>query len=222
MHLRNRTNMALEIKRFTVNMFGVNTYVVHDPVSRQAMLVDPGMISDSEHRMIEDYIHSCGLNVRYVINTHLHLDHAFGNVRTAKDYAVTPMAHAADRELGEALPSQARMFGIPGDFTPVDNFRAIDDSDILTLGNETVEILHTPGHTPGGIALYAPGSGWVITGDTLFQGSIGRTDLPGGDYSRLIDSVTTQLLSLPDSTMVYPGHGPSTTIGYEKSHNPYV
>lgn len=203
-------------------MFGVNTYVVSDPESHEAMVVDPGMISDTEERRITDYIRSAGLTVKYVVHTHLHLDHAFGHSRARALWGVTPMAHEADLPLGRQLPQQAMMFGVPGRFEPVNDITPVNGSTVLSLGSEQIKVIESPGHSPGGIALYAPASGWIISGDSLFNGGIGRTDLPGGDYKTLIDTLRSRYLTLPGSTVVYPGHGPTTTIAQESSTNPYI
>lgn len=203
-------------------MFGVNTYVVADPESREAMIVDPGMISDAEEQRISDWITASGYHVKYIVNTHLHLDHAFGNHRAERRWGVGCMASEADLPLGRQLPSQARMFGIPGQFEPVENIIPINEQTSLSLGKEKLQIIGMPGHSPGGLAIYAPESGWVISGDSLFAGGIGRTDLPGGDYRQLIDSLQRKMMTLPESVRVYPGHGPSTTIGTEAATNPYL
>lgn len=211
----------ITVKKFQVNMFGVNTYVVSDPESREAMIIDPGMISDAEERAIASYITDNDLSVKYIVNTHLHLDHSFGNGRAYRRWGLVPMAHVADLPLGRQLPQQARMFGIPGDFEPADNVSPLDSTTDLRLGDERIEVIETPGHSPGGVSLYAPASGILFSGDTLFNGGIGRTDLPGGNHPQLIDSIRRKLVTLPPDTTVYPGHGPATTIATESRTNPY-
>lgn len=212
----------IQIKDFQNNMFGVNTYVAYGPESREAMVVDPGMISDAEERRIDDFITTNNLHVKYIINTHLHLDHAFGIARAERLWGVKAMAHPADAPLGLQLPQQAAMFGIPGRFETVTDTTPISENSVITLGSEEIRILHSPGHSPGGIGLYAPKSGWLISGDSLFAGGIGRTDLPGGNHHQLIDSLRRKFMTLPESTVVYPGHGPATTIGIELHTNPYL
>lgn len=212
----------LKIKTFNTNMFGVNTYVVYDTDSREAMIVDPGMISESETDVIDSFLKSERLKVVHIVNTHLHLDHIFGNHSAERRWGVKAKAHPADLPLGRQLPEQARMFGIPGSFKPVDSVEPLADGDTIRLGGEDIRVIHTPGHSPGGISLYAPASGWVISGDSLFKSGIGRTDLAGGDYAQLIGSITRGLMSLPPETVVYPGHGPITTIQAEKLTNPYL
>lgn len=198
-------------------MFGENCYVVYDPESRQAMIVDPGMLSESEQQKLSGFISTNNLTVKYLVNTHLHLDHTFGNAYIEKTYGVETRAHPADTQLGASLKRQAELFGIFD--APIDEIGEIEtlqDGDTLTLGTNEITVMHTPGHTPGGISLYCPAEGWVITGDTLFAGGgIGRTDLPGGDHARLIDSIKSKLFTLPAETTVIPGHGPISTIGDE-------
>lgn len=212
----------LKIKTFNTNMFGVNTYVVYDPATHEALIVDPGMISEAETDAIDAFVKTEGLKVVHIINTHLHLDHIFGNHSAERRWGVKAKAHEADLPLGRQLPEQVRMFGIPGKFEAVDSIDPVNDGDIIKLGNDEIRVIHTPGHSPGGISLYAPESGWVISGDSLFNSGIGRTDLPGGNYPQLIDSITHGLLTLPPETVVYPGHGPTTTIQAEKLSNPYL
>lgn len=199
-------------------MFDENCYVVYDGQSHQCMIVDPGMLSGQEREAVDGFIRTQHLTVKYLVNTHLHLDHSFGINHVASTYGVTPMAHPADAPLGADIEGQARMFGIAGaDISNVTDITPLADGDILTLGNAQIRVIHTPGHSPGGLSLYAPTEGWIITGDTLFAGgSIGRTDLPGGSYPQLIDSIRTKLFTLPDDTRILPGHGPESTIGASK------
>lgn len=213
----------MKIVKFQFNMFGENCFVVWSPQSRECMIVDPGMISTAENEAIDAFIAREGLTVKYLVNTHLHLDHCFGNAHVSAAYGVKTRAHMADAPFGSGLKAQARMFGITdaplADLTEIE---PLADGTVLTLGDERIEVIHVPGHSPGGIALYAPADGWAISGDSLFRGSIGRTDLAGGDYGQLIRSVTDRLLTLPDATRVLPGHGEFTTIGDEKTSNPYL
>lgn len=207
----------MKIVKFRFNMFGENCYVVYDPETRQAMVVDPGMINAAEQKALDDFISSNGLSVKYLINTHLHLDHAFGNGHVARTYGVPTRAHAADIPLGADLKRQAELFGIfDAPISGIGPVEPLAEGDMLTLGDNGIRVIHTPGHTPGGIALHAPSDGWVITGDSLFaDGGIGRTDLPGGNHAQLIDSLKHKLFTLPGSTTVLPGHGPASTIADE-------
>lgn len=202
------------------NPFQVNTYLVIS--GGEVMIVDPGMLLPEENSRLFDYIKSHSLKVTQIVNTHLHLDHIFGNQAAAEEYGRTPKAHRSDFPLGQTLADQARSFGLPDNLVrQPQSFDTLADGDTLSVGELKILVIAVPGHSPGGIALYCAQEGWVITGDSLFQQSIGRTDLPGGDHRQLIENVRTRLLTLPPETKVYPGHGPSTTIGAELN-NPYL
>ena len=212
----------LKIQRFEFNPFQVNTYVVYDHQSKEAMIVDPGMFFPEESDRLNGFISGNGLKVVRIVNTHLHLDHIFGNQAAAEHFGMTPYAHSADMPLGKSLAQQARNFGIPESYVrQPEEFQPINDGDSFKIGSDEIKVIAVPGHSPGGIALYCPAENWVITGDSLFQSSIGRTDLPGGNHQQLVEAVRTRLLTLPQQTVVYPGHGPSTTIEAEM-YNPYL
>ncbi len=212
----------MNIQRFTFNMFGVNTYLLWDDSSRQAAIIDPGMITEAERSLIDSFIDRNHLEVKYLLNTHLHLDHSFGINHVKNRYGVGLHAHEADRQLGSGLQAQVEMFGLDNEAAAVEIDCPVNEGETFALGNETIIALHTPGHTPGGISYHLPESGAVMSGDTLFAQSVGRTDLPGGDWAALIDSVKTKLLTLQPDTTIYPGHGPETTVGYESRRNPFV
>lgn len=193
-------------------MFAENCYIVFDETTREAMIVDPGMVTESERKVIDDFIAKEKLTLKYLVNTHLHLDHCFGNAYIINKYGIHTLANIADAPLGNDITAQAHMFGLAGRFESVGEITPLNQGDILTLGQEQIRVIATPGHSPGGISLYAPADGWVITGDTLFgDGNIGRTDLPGGDYHTLINSVK-RLQQLPPATKLLPGHGNVSTI----------
>ncbi|MBD5318575.1 MAG: MBL fold metallo-hydrolase [Bacteroides sp.] len=212
----------MKVSRFVFNMFGVNTYVVWDPESSEAAIIDPGMIDDQERRALDGFIESRKLKVTQLINTHSHLDHIFGNTYIKEKYGLEIKANPADAFLAETLPEQASRFGMRMSLRPQGIDVELHDGDTIFLGKERMEVLDVPGHSPGGIALYCPESNFVITGDTLFPGSMGRTDLPGGDYATLADAIRRKLLTLPESTVVLSGHGVETTIGNEKKSNPFL
>jgi len=212
----------LEIRSFEFNMFGVNTYLVWNPATKEAAIIDPGMMNQTEQSRLESFIEENGLNPTQLINTHMHLDHIFGDRWTADRYGLKVMASADDEFLGKQAPAQARMFSLPLNPDPTSVDEPLKDGDRLNICGEEVSVMAVPGHSPGSLALYFPASGWVITGDVLFKGSIGRTDLVAGNYHQLIDSIRNKLLTLPSSTIVFPGHGGPTTIGQEKSANPYI
>ena len=212
----------MNVSRFTVNPFGVNTYVLWDEDSREAAIVDPGMSTQAEREALDRFIQREKLTPVHLIDTHMHVDHALGNLYIKDRYGLKLEASKDDEFLGKALRNQARMFGLPVEVTDHAPEIYLSDGDRIYVGKEPVDVLDVPGHSPGSIALYAPESSFVITGDALFRGSIGRTDLPGGSQSTLINSIRTRLLTLPDDTAVLPGHGPETTIGAEKRANPYL
>ena len=203
-------------------MFGVNTYVMWDPESREAAIVDPGMIDSAERDALDSFIARNELKVTQLINTHSHLDHIFGNTYIKEKYGLEIKANPADDFLARTLPEQAARFGLRQSLTPQSLDVELHEGDTLHLGSEEIKVLSVPGHSPGSIALYCPESGFVITGDALFPGSVGRTDLPKGDFSTLVDAIRRKLLTLPDETVVLSGHGGETTIGREKATNPYL
>ncbi len=212
----------MEVKCFTFNMFGVNTYIIWDKDNRDAFVIDPGMISNEDKRVFDTYIQDNNLNVCCIINTHQHLDHTFGDLYVKEKYSCPIKAHIGDHYLGQHLTGQARMFGIYEEFEPINIDEELKEGDILPLGNENIQVIHVPGHSPGSILLYAPNSKILISGDVLFKQSIGRTDLTGGNYDQLITGINSKLMNLPHDTIVYPGHGPQTTIGYEITYNPFL
>lgn len=212
----------MKVVIFQFSLFGINTYLVYDPATLCCAVIDPGMFNDAERESIVNFITKNNLKLTHVINTHLHIDHAAGNAFLAKKYNVPVLGHKADKTLGERINEQARMFGLSKEFTDTSIDRYLNAGDIIRVGDGELKVIHVPGHSKGSVALYDEKDGFVIVGDALFQGSIGRTDLPGGDYEELISSIKNNLLMLPDSTIVYPGHGPSTTIGQEKLTNPFL
>lgn len=213
----------LEIKQFVFGPFGVNTYVIYDSETLDAMIVDPGMNDDVEYDRIDSFIADNKLKVKQIINTHLHIDHCLGDNYIKDKYGLKVAAHADDEFFGSNIEAQARMFGLPAkDGRPVVIDVKLKDGDTVYLGKHTFKVLHSPGHSPGGIVLYCADSNILIAGDSLFRESIGRTDLPGGDYSTLIGSLKSKVLTLPDETLVLSGHGPSTDIAHEKKTNPFL
>ncbi|MBD5190406.1 MAG: MBL fold metallo-hydrolase [Bacteroidales bacterium] len=212
----------LKIARFGFSLFGINTYVVYSPDSKECAIIDPGMINDEERKAIDNFIEKNGLKVKYLINTHLHIDHCIGNSYIEKKYGVKGMAHPADLMLGSILSSQAQMFGLPFKVDDITDVNELKEGDVISLGNGKLNVIHVPGHAPGHIALYDKEDKFLIDGDILFEGSIGRTDLPGGNYQNLAYGIVNKLFTLPDDVTVFPGHGSQTTIGREKESNPYV
>ncbi len=212
----------LKIKQFIFNPFDESTYLIIDSDTRDAIVVDPGMAVAAEQDRFDEFVLQNGLNIKGLINTHLHLDHCFGANRVKSRYGVKMSAHPADAPLGKSVAEQVRRFGMRIDTDAVEIDRPLMDGDTVELGGEKLQVIHTPGHTPGGICFYCQSGKFLIAGDTLFKGSIGRTDLPGGSHTQLIESVNGRLFTLPGDTLVLPGHGPSTTISAEKSTNPFA
>ena len=203
-------------------MFGINTYVVYDPQSRECAVIDPGMSSEKERNAVTSFIERNDLKVTHLINTHLHIDHAVGDNFITETYGVEPEAHRDDVSLGEGIRQQALMLGMDEDFKDVAVSQYLEEGDVIRIGDGELEVLHVPGHSPGSIVLYDRKDGFMFAGDVLFRGSIGRTDLPGGSHSALISGIRNKLLTLPDNTVVFPGHGPATTIGDERRMNPFL
>lgn len=212
----------MKVSRFVFNPFGVNTYILWDPETLEAAVIDPGMIDEKERNVLDDFIESRNLRLTQLINTHSHLDHIFGNHHIKNKYGIEIKAGGEDRFFAESLPDQAKQFGLRIRLEPQSIDVELRDGDTIFLGKERIEVLSVPGHSPGSIALYCPESHFVITGDTLFPGSMGRTDLAFGDYATLVDAIRRKLLTLPDSTIVLSGHGGETSIGNERKSNPFL
>ncbi len=212
----------MKVAIFQFYLFGINTYVVYDPATLCCAVIDPGMLGPKEEQAITDFISKNNFKVTHIINTHLHLDHAIGNSFLKETYDVPVLASKADEPLGKRMQEQATMFGINERFKGVEITDYLNDGDIIKIGDGELQVIAVPGHSQGSVALYDKKDGFLISGDALFQGSIGRTDLPGGNYSQLIDSIKTKLLTLPGDTIVYPGHGEPTTIADEKKLNPFL
>ena len=212
----------MKIKQIQNNPFQENTYIVWDEATMEAAIVDCGALFPQEEERIEAFVSDNNLKVKYILNTHLHLDHCFGNAWAAERYGILPMAHEDDETLLARMGEQARMFGLPFEVRTEKLGGYLKDGDVLTLGENRIEVIHTPGHSRGGLCFYIPSAGWLVSGDSLFEGSIGRTDLEGGSYATLIKSIQERLMTLPEDTVVYPGHGPYTTIGDEKRSNPFL
>ncbi len=202
------------VKMLIVGPIMANCYIVGCNRTNEAVVIDPG----DEGERILSVVADESLTVKYILNTHGHFDHVGANREIKEKTGADLMIHAEDAPMLQQLSSSAAAWGFHAvDSPPPD--RKIKEGDEITFGEITMKVLHTPGHTPGGVAFYTDGC--VFVGDTLFMGSIGRTDFPGGDYDTLIQSVKTRLFTLPEETKVYPGHNHETTIGREKGSNPF-
>ncbi len=212
----------MKIQVFTVNPFGENTYVLWSEASKNAAIIDPGCCNDRERDAIKNFIAKEGLNIQHLLNTHMHIDHSAGNSFIEKEYNVKTTCNTGDQSLADMATQQAQMFGFPYDGGKITISNNVVDGDTLSIADCECKVLHIPGHSKGHVAYYFPAEGVVFSGDALFKMSIGRTDLPGGDYRELIKSIEEKLFTLPGNTVVLTGHGPSTTIGYEQTNNPYL
>lgn len=207
---------------FTFNPIQENTYLLWDEATLEAAIVDAGNWNRQEEQLLEGSIQAHGLKMKYALQTHAHFDHTFGLPFVHRTYGLKPVFHIDEAEVYRQMPGMAAQFGlnIGGGMPPIGML--LGDGNEVRLGETVIRLIHTPGHTPGSASFYIPDAGLILCGDTLFQGSIGRTDLPGGDFEAEMASIRNRLCSLPDETTVLCGHGPSTTIGWEKQHNGYL
>jgi glyoxylase-like metal-dependent hydrolase (beta-lactamase superfamily II) len=210
----------LTVQPFTFNPVQENTYVVYND-KKQCCIIDPGCYFASEEQELKDFIAQNELQPVYLLNTHCHLDHIFGNRFISKAYGLPLYLHKLEKPVLERGPASGQLWQLP-----FDNYDGelhfLDEGDIVRIGDDELDVLFTPGHSPGSISFYSKEGKFVISGDVLFQGSVGRTDLPGGDFTILDESIKTKLYTLPEDTIVYSGHGESTTIGDEMKTNPFV
>jgi glyoxylase-like metal-dependent hydrolase (beta-lactamase superfamily II) len=211
----------INVKCLTFNAFQENTYVISDDETNECLIIDPGCSNSHEENILSEYLERENLHPVGLINTHCHIDHVLGNQFVADTYGLTLASHRGEEAVLASCDSVSRMYGIPFKGSPSIT-RFIDEGDKLKLGSCELVAFFTPGHSPASLSFYESNSGTLIAGDVLFQGSIGRTDLPGGDFNTLIESIKTKFLTLPDDTTVYPGHGPKTTIGIERRTNPFL
>jgi hydroxyacylglutathione hydrolase len=210
----------LSVKSFVFNPVLENTYVVFN--ERDACcIIDPGCYFGNERKALEEFLTEQKLTPRYLLNTHCHLDHVFGNKFIHDNYGLTLHLHKNEKILLEYAPKSGLQWNMP-----FENYRGelifLEEGEIIRLDRDELKVLLTPGHSPGSICFYSEKDGFLIGGDVLFRSSIGRTDLPGGDFDTLIRSIRTKLFVLPEQVEVYPGHGESTTIGFEKANNPFL
>lgn len=210
----------MQIYGFKFNQVDENTYLIYDGTNKAA-IIDCGVYFPEEKMQLVRFIEENHLVLVRLLNTHLHMDHAFGNRFVYETYDILPEYH----RLEESMPSQkdqARNFGITINEPDLQAVNYIEDGDVVSVGAIRLKTLLIPGHSPGSLCFYSGKDGCVFSGDVLFRGSVGRSDLWGGDHERLISGIKEKLLTLPDDTVVYPGHGLSTTIGHEKKYNPYL
>lgn len=216
--------MALEVHSFSFNFVQVNTYLLVDTATREAAIIDCGCMSPAEEKLLSSKVEELNATPTLLIATHLHFDHVWGVPFAAQKWRLTPRAHRVEIELMPPFDEQMRMFGMPPSPERHDlPYQPLETGERLKLGETLLEVLFVPGHTPGHVAFYEPRQHLLFAGDVLFAGGdIGRTDLPGGSYTTLINSIKTQLMPLPDDTIVYSGHGPQSSIGFERKANSYI
>lgn len=212
--------MALKIQSFVFSPWSENTYVLSDETG-QCVIIDPGCYGRPEESELSAYIRDENLKPVLLLNTHCHLDHVFGNHYVKQAYDIPFLMHEKDMPILHSAPKWAEMYGFRMIPSP-DPDKFLEEGDVVEFGNSRLEVLFTPGHAPGHIVFYHRESQNLIAGDVLFQGSIGRTDLPGGDYDTLIDSIMQKVIPLGDEVVVHCGHGPTTTIKDERMYNPFL
>ncbi len=208
------------IKRFYFNDLRTCCYLLWDS-AKECVIIDPGCYSDSERSRVEKFVQENGLTPKMLINTHGHFDHVIGNAFVAEKWNIPTFMNKGDIPYLSRAKSQGGYFGYDIK-QPSEDVNDLKDGDIIRYGESELIVSYTPGHSQGGVVLYNQKENFVITGDSLFAGSIGRTDLPGGDYDELMESIGTKILTLPPDTIVYPGHGPETTIATEMTTNPFL
>lgn len=212
--------MSLNVKKLIYNAFQVNTYVVYHE-NGEALIVDPACYSPQEQQGLSAFIEENNLQVKFVINTHNHVDHLLGNGYVFQRYGIKPMIHEAGKVFFDSMLAYAYNFGFDMDQVTEPGGYLVEGQHIV-LGDEILGIACTPGHADGSISIISESGRWIITGDAVFYQSIGRTDLPTGNLEKLLSSIHRKILNHPDDFVLYPGHGPQTTVGFERKNNPYL
>lgn len=210
----------LTVKSFTFSPVQENTYVLYNE-QKQCCIIDPGCYFEAERDELKTGIEKAGLTPVLLLNTHCHLDHVFGNKFVHDTWGLNLHLHEKEKPVLDFAPLSGERWQLP-----FDNYNGplvyLKEGNFIKIGEDQLEIRFTPGHSPGSVSFYSAADGFIIGGDVLFNRSIGRTDLPGGSMDTLVESIRTQFFTLPDETRVYSGHGPVTTVGYEKANNPFV
>jgi len=211
---------VLTLQSFTYGPFQENTYVLYNE-HNEAIIIDPGMYELNEFDAFFSYLSEMDLKPTLLLNTHTHIDHIFGNAAVVMKYKVPLAFHDLDKPVFDHQLTARAMYNLTFVPSPAPDYY-LKENELVTLGSDSLQILLCPGHSPGSVCFYHKEQQFIIGGDVLFQQSIGRSDLPGGDYDTLVNSIHTQLFTLPDEVSVYSGHGPKTSIGFEKMNNPFV
>jgi len=210
----------LKIKSFVFSPIQENTYLLYNEFNN-CIIIDPGCYFPAEQDELKAFITQSKLTPRMLLNTHCHLDHVFGNKFAAETWGLTLHLHEKEKKLLDYAPTSGLMYNMPFDNYAGD-YHFLKEGDVVTLGNDELSVIAAPGHSPGHICFYCAKQHFIISGDVLFNRSIGRTDLPGGDHETLLKNIREKLFVLPEETIVYSGHGPVTTIGEEKKYNPFL
>ena len=210
----------LKIKSFVFSPIQENTYLLYNEFN-DCLIIDPGCYFAEEKDELQAFITQSGLKPTMLLNTHCHLDHVFGNKYVAETYSLTLQLHQKEKQLLDYAPTSGLMYNMPVD-TYVGDYIYLKEGDTIKLGQDELAVIEAPGHSPGHICFYCVKQNFIISGDVLFNRSIGRTDLPGGNHAQLIQNIKEKLFVLPDETVVYSGHGEETTIGEEKLENPFL
>ena len=209
----------LQIRSFVFNPLQENTFVLFDE-TKECIIVDPGCAEEAEKAELKAFIDQQKLRVKLLLNTHCHIDHVLGNHYVKETFKVNLLIHRVEEAVLKAAEVYAPSYGFHNyQHSSANGF--LEEGDVIKMGNQSFVVLFVPGHSPGHVAFYSESNRALIAGDVLFYNSIGRTDLPGGNHETLINSIHTKLFTLPDHVKVYPGHGPETTIGFEKKTNPF-
>ena len=211
----------MELRQFIFNPVGVNCYLLWDE-SKEAVLIDAATLFPEEKEELKSFIACAGLQIKHHLNTHLHFDHIFGNPFIEEAFGIKSEANDSDWSWAESISERVARFGLRYNEKIPPLGKVLRDGDTITFGNSTIKAIHVPGHSPGSLAYYIEEEKMLFSGDALFRGSIGRTDFPDADYATLAESIRKKLFTLPDDTIVYPGHSESTTIGFEKQYNRYL
>ena len=212
----------MRTKQFTLGMLEENSYLLWDEQTHDAAVIDFGAQGEEECHHLDRVIRDENLTLRLALQTHAHFDHVYGLPHIYKMYGISPMCHPEDERLYRLAPSMSGAIGIPMREALPPLGHPLHDGDELCVGSIHIRVIHTPGHSPGGVCFYLPEDACLFCGDTLFAGSVGRADLPGGNAKQLIQSIEERLLTLPPETRVLSGHGPASTIGWERENNPYI
>ena len=207
------------IRPFVNNPYQENTYLLYDDEGR-CIIIDPGMYTAAEQNAVTNFINDNKLSPVLLLNTHCHIDHVLGNRFVFDNYALLPQFNEGELPVLESIPAYAPQMGIRYELSPMPE-EYLPETGTIRLGETEIELIFAPGHSPAHLCFYLKEDNILIGGDVLFRGSIGRSDLPGGNHNLLIKNIREKLFTLPDDCVVYPGHGPETTIGFEKQHNPF-